>query len=224
MKIQTKFALFLLAAAISLPAALAQAPDQAPGPDTPAGPAMRQPMPFGGWHMRGVQGPREGRRDRGRGMGMGMGMGMYGRGGQDFMLGRIIHDPAVRERLGITAEQTTKIEQETSAFRKTQIRNRADVEIKGVELRDLLAADQPNRAAIDKKLEEISAARLTQQKAAVGFYLTIRNVLTPDQRQKLQEMRWGSGAPGPRRGRSRGPGNPPTPPARPAPPAPPGQN
>jgi Spy/CpxP family protein refolding chaperone len=213
MQISPKIALVLLAAAISLPPALAQAPDQGPGPDEPSGPAMRQPMPGGGWHARGGQGPGGNRWDRGRGMGM----GMYGRGGRDFMLGRIIHDPAVRERLGITAEQTTKIEQESSAFRKTQIRNRADVEIKRVELRDLFSADQPDRAAIDKKLEEISAARLAQQKAAVGFYLTIRNVLTPEQRQKLQEMRWGRGTPGPRGGRSRGWQKPPAPPAPPAP-------
>jgi Spy/CpxP family protein refolding chaperone len=216
MRISPKIASVFLAAAISLPTALAQAPDQAPAPDQPSPPAMRQPMPFSGRHARGFHGPQEGRRDRGRGMGMGMGMGMYGRGGRDFMLGRIIHDPAVRQRLGITAEQTAKIEQEASAFRKTQIRHRADVQIKRVEMRDLLSADQPDRAAIDKKLEEISALRLAQQKAAVGFYLTIRNVLTPDQRQKLQEMRWGPGTPGPRRGRSRGPVKPPAPPAPPS--------
>lgn len=132
------------------------------------------------------------------------------------MLARIIRDPAVRQRLGITAEQVTKIRQETSAFRKTQIRNRADLEMKRVELMDLLSADQPDRAAIDKKLEEISAVRLAQEKAAVAYHLSMRDVLTPDQRLKLEQMRRAP-APRPRGPRRGGPGGSDEPSASPAP-------
>jgi Spy/CpxP family protein refolding chaperone len=212
MKIQTKFALILLAAAMSLPAAFAQAPDQEPGSDEPSGPAMHRPMPGGAWGERGERGPGRGH------WGRGAGMAMRGWGQRDLMLARIVRDPALRQRLGITAEQTTKIQQETSAFRKTQIRSRADDAIKRVELMDLLSAEQPDRAAIDKKLEEIAAVRLAQAKAAVGFHLSMRDVLTPDQRQKLEQMRRGPGPRGPRRGGPRDSDEPP------AAPAPPGEN
>lgn len=201
MQAHIKMALILLAAAISLPVAHAQAPDQEPGSDEP-GSAMHRPMPGGGWGESGKRWPGRGH------WGRGPGMGMRERGHRDFMLARIIRDPAIRQRLGITAEQVTKIRQETSAFRKTQIRNRADLEMKRVELADLLSAEQPDRAAIDKKLEEISAVRLAQEKAAVGFHLSMRDVLTPDQRLKLEQMRRGPSERGPRRGGPHGPDEP----------------
>ena len=117
----------------------------------------------------------------------GRGMNRWGR--QDLMLARIVKDPTIRERLGITTDQAAKIEQETVDFRKTQIQDRANAEVKRVELASLLSADQPDRAAIDKELDEISAARLAQAKAAINFHLTMRDALTPDQRQKLQQMK-----------------------------------
>jgi Spy/CpxP family protein refolding chaperone len=211
MQIQHKIALILLAAAISLPVANAQDTGTGPGSDQPSGPEMHRYAPGGGWREHAERGP-------GRGHGCcGPARGMHGWGRRDFMLAQIMDDPSLRQRLGITAEQTAKIRQQTSAFRKTQIRNRADVEVKRVELRDLLSADQPDRVAIDKKLDEISASRLAQEKAAVDFRLSIRDVLTPDQRQKLEQMRHGvpEHGPGPRRGRPGGSGGPSAPPGPP---------
>jgi Spy/CpxP family protein refolding chaperone len=95
----------------------------------------------------------------------------------------------MREKLGITAEQAAKIRLATSEFRKGQIRRRADLQVKRLELDELLAAANPDRAAIDKKLEEISAAQLAQRKSEVDYRLGVRSTLTNEQRQKLQQMR-----------------------------------
>jgi Spy/CpxP family protein refolding chaperone len=95
----------------------------------------------------------------------------------------------MREKLGITAEQTAKIRLQTSEFRKAQIRGRADLEVKRLELNELLAADNPDRAAINKKLEEISAVQLARRKSEVDYRLKMRDALTSEQRQKLQHMR-----------------------------------
>jgi Spy/CpxP family protein refolding chaperone len=111
------------------------------------------------------------------------------RGHGEFALARLANDPAMREKLGLTAEQTAKINQQTSEYRKARIRGRADLAVKRVELEDLLRAESPDRAAIDRKLDELSAARLVQTKAAVHYRLAMRDVLTPEQRAKLREMR-----------------------------------
>jgi Spy/CpxP family protein refolding chaperone len=95
----------------------------------------------------------------------------------------------MRERLGITADQAAKIRLQTSEFRKAQIRSRAELQVKRLELNELLAAANPDRAAIDKKLEEISAAQLAQRKSEVDYRLRMRGTLTSEQRQKLQQMR-----------------------------------
>jgi Spy/CpxP family protein refolding chaperone len=181
MHTQRKIALITLAAALSVPAALAQDTDQGPAPAPSTAPArMHRQMGARGWNDRGEMGSGRGRR-------FGMGMNRWGR--QDLMLVRIVREPAMRERLGITADQAAKIEQETLDFRKTQIQDRASVQVKRVELASLLSAEQPDRAAIDQKLGDIGAARLAQEKAAIDFHLTMREALTPDQRQKLQQMR-----------------------------------
>jgi Spy/CpxP family protein refolding chaperone len=93
------------------------------------------------------------------------------------------------EKLGITAEQAAKIRLQTSEFRKAQIRSRADLQVKRLELNELLSAANPDRAAIDKKLEEISATQLAQRKSEVNYRLRMRDTLTSEQRQKLQQMR-----------------------------------
>jgi Spy/CpxP family protein refolding chaperone len=121
----------------------------------------------------------------------------------DFMLARLTNNPTFRDKIGMTREQAQKIRTETFDFQKAQIRNRADVQVKKLELRELLSAENPNRGTINSKLEEISAARLAQAKASVDFHLDMRAALTPDQKLKLQQMRKeffqhrsGSGGPG----------------------------
>jgi Spy/CpxP family protein refolding chaperone len=174
-----KLTLIALAAAVSVPAALAQNPDPGPAPDPPPGPAMMyRQMARRAW-----------RDDGGRGRGPGSAMGMSRWGLRDMMLTRVVRNSQMREQLGITADQATKIQQETLAFRKASIQDRANVEVKRVELAALLSAEQPDRAAIDSKLDEIGAARLAQEKAAIDFHLTMRNALTAEQRQKLEQMR-----------------------------------
>lgn len=108
------------------------------------------------------------------------------------MLARLVSNPTMRDRLGVTADQAAKIRQETADFQKAQIRNRADLQIKRLELRELLAADNPDRSAIDRKLQEIGAAQLTESKSSIDFRLDMRNALAPEQRQKLEQMHEGA--------------------------------
>ncbi len=155
----------------------------------------------------------------GRGMGMGMGMG-GGRGPAP--LGRIVNNPAMRERLGITAEQAAKITQQENDFQKAGIQNRATMEIKHMELEQLMSSEKPDRAAIDKKLSEISAAQLTEQQANVHHQLDMKSAMTPEQQMKLHQwmesQQPGMSPEGPqgmgRGGRGPGRPQPPPPPAR----------
>jgi Spy/CpxP family protein refolding chaperone len=121
--------------------------------------------------------------------------------GREMMLGRLLSNPEIRDKIGVTADQAAKIRQQESDFRKTGIRGRADLEVKQIDLRDLMSADKPDRAAIDAKLTEISTARLALEKSAVTFRLNSRDALTPDQRTKLRDLmrsrREQAGGPGP---------------------------
>ena len=186
MHLQSKIAVATLALVIGYSLASARTPQQSPSPDHFQGPDGRggPPEHMGPDGSPGRQSEREGRwghggwRDmRGRGAGM-----------REFGLARLLENPDVRQQLGVTADQAAKIRQQESDFRKAEIRNRADLEIKRMDLNDLLSADKPDRAAIDGKLQEISVAQLALEKSAVDYRLTMREALTPAQHQKLEQL------------------------------------
>jgi Spy/CpxP family protein refolding chaperone len=205
----SKLALAALAFALSCAPVFAQVnpPDDPPGAPDAGGPGGEMhrggPGRDGGNWARGRDGREWGRRD-GNGFDRGRGMGMRGRGGmegREMMLGRLLSDSEIRDKIGVTADQAAKIRQQESDFRKTEIRGRADLEVKQIDLRDLMSADKPDRAAIDAKLTEISTARLALEKSAVTFRLNSRDALSPDQRTKLRDLmrtrRDQNGPPGP---------------------------
>ncbi len=141
----------------------------------------------------------------GRGM-MGREPGMMGRGGPGG-LNRIINNPDLREKIGVTPEQAAKIRQQNTDFEKASVMNRAKLQVAHMELNQLMSADKPDRAAIDKKLTDISVAQLGQEQTRVHHQLDMKTALTPDQQAKLktlmQQRRPGMGGPG---GPNGGPG------------------
>ena len=150
----------------------------------------------------------------GMGRGMGMGMGMHRGGGHEMGLEWAINNPKLREQLLITPEQVAKIRQESLNFRKAEILSRADLEVKRLELDSLLEAETPDRAAIDKSLRAANAAQFTVEKAAIDHQLAVRDLVTPEQRKKLEKMREefrgpgaGPGGPGGPRGMTHPGGN-----------------
>ena len=171
--------------------------------------------------------------------GMGAGMGMHGQGGtmmrhgmgRQFMrrhpgivMHHILQDPAVRERLKITPEQAAKIQAQESSIAKSMIRSHADIQVKRMELAELMRADKPDRALIDKKLREVQDATFVAEKARIDNQLTMHDMFTPEQRQEMEKMRsefrgrmmqrgpGQEGMMGPRGQRRMGPPQPPPPP------------
>ena len=189
MRIHSKVVLAFVTFAVSLPMAFGQdaPPAQAPPPVTMNRQQQFQRRPMRPSQMNRPQMNRRGpwgfQRDR---------WGHRNRGmHRQFMLARLVKNPSFRERIGITSEQAQKIETQTFNFRKSMIDNRATLQVKRLELGQLLSAETPDRSAIDQKLQEISATRLAQSKAMMDFRLDMRAALTPEQRQKMQQMRQG---------------------------------
>jgi Spy/CpxP family protein refolding chaperone len=185
MGIDSKTAVAVLAVALSCSPLLAQ--DVAPDPP----PAQHQGARDGfGSHRAAMgSGGRSGRWGHRHG-----GFGRDGRRGQRHSgFARLLNDPSIRQQAGITDQQAVTIRKQELDFRKTEIRGRADLEVERVDLKALLAADKPDRAAINAKLQEISAAQLSLQKSSVDYRLSMREAITPEQREKLRQLmrnRW----------------------------------
>ena len=102
---------------------------------------------------------------------------------------RLLFSERARRKLGLSEEQGTRVHQLGLEARKNSIRRRADLEIKQLELEELLSAAEPDRAAIDRTVQEIGALHAARMKAGIDQRLNFQDVLTPEQRDKLREFR-----------------------------------
>ena len=198
MGIYSKTAFAVLALALSCSPLLAQDGAQ----DAPAG--HRGARDEVGSHRSGMgSGENQGRWGHRHG-----GFGRDGRrGGRHSGFARLLNDPSIRQQVGITDQQAATIHKQELDFRKTEIRGRADLDVKRIDLKDLLAADKPDHAAINAKLQEISAAQLSLQKSSIDYRLSMRDAITPAQRDKLRQVmrdRWQRGGGSGRAGRQGG--------------------
>jgi len=184
MRIESKVVSCFLAVIFGLPWLFAQGTPPGPGSQPPSPPGERVTFHRGQGQMRRWEFRESERNFHGF-------RGRYGRRWRDseFRLMRLVNNPAMREKLGITDEQAAKIRQQTFDFQKAEIRGRAEMQVRRLELKQLLTAANPDRAAIDQKLEQISTAQLAQRKLKVNYRLDMRAALTSEQRQKLQNLR-----------------------------------
>ncbi len=110
----------------------------------------------------------------------------------------------VLDALNLTADQRQRLHAMDVEREKADIQNRAALETRQLELRELLHADNPDKAAIDRKIEEIAQARAARMKEHVAVRLDFEKLLTPEQKAKLKQMHEGGAMMGP--GPGMGPG------------------
>ena len=159
----------------------------------------------GGPGQFGRQGWARGRGERGMGFQRG---GRHGFGGGEHLL-RMAENPRVRQYLGLTDEQVGRLHKIGVDAQKASVETRADMELRHIELRELLRADNPYHDAIMRKLDEVNALQGKMQKQGVETLLSARSVLTPEQQKKVKtflENRGFGGGSGRPSGHPGGPG------------------
>jgi Spy/CpxP family protein refolding chaperone len=96
---------------------------------------------------------------------------------------------------GLTEEQETKVKALDLDLEKALLPMKAQMGVKVAELKGLALADNPDKAAIDKKIDDIGALRTQIMKKKIQNKLAVRALLTPDQRVDFDKkaMRMGRG-------------------------------
>lgn len=179
-------ALAAAALALSTTLTLAQAPSapDASAPATaPQGPSLpMHPMPHGeirgGMMHRGGFGSEHFGNDRSR---MEMGSFQMGPGGMWWK------NPRIAERLGLTADQTRRMDDIVEHSRLDLIDLRANLEKQQVMLGPLMDANPVDMVKATAQIDKVANARADLEKANAKMLLSIRGVLTPDQWTKLHE-------------------------------------
>jgi Spy/CpxP family protein refolding chaperone len=113
--------------------------------------------------------------------------GRHGFGGGDHLV-QMAENPRVRQYLGLTDDQVARLHKIGLEAEKSSIQTRADLELRHVELHELLRADNPDHDAIMQKLDEVNALQGKMEKQHVETMLSARGVLTPDQIKKVKEF------------------------------------
>jgi len=105
----------------------------------------------------------------------------------ELRLTRLLSQPEVQRALEITDDQRKKLEDIAFNSNKQAIQQRATLQVQQLELQRLIRADNPDRAAIDKKIQEVSQARAGLMRTGTNALLDARNVLTKEQKDRIGE-------------------------------------
>ena len=98
----------------------------------------------------------------------------------------LLENDRFRSYLNLTDEQAERLRQILVDTRKVGVKTRADETVRGIELRELLRADKPDRDAVMKKVQEISNLRAEMMKQHIEAILAAKAVLTPEQQKKMR--------------------------------------
>ena len=118
----------------------------------------------------------------------GMGWRHVGHGLAGERLLRLADSPRMRAYLNLTDQQVSRLHQLTVDAEKTSVQTRASLQLRGIEMRELLRADNPDQDAILKKVDEVSALRGQMARQRIEAQLAARKVLAPEQQQKLRAL------------------------------------
>src|SRR5262249_24094279 len=95
----------------------------------------------------------------------------------------------VAERIGLSADQVNEIEKVFVRTRPDFIDLRADLEKKQFLLQQAMEDENADRKDLEKKMEAAENSRAELQKARQRMLLDIRQVMKPEQWQKLLQLR-----------------------------------
>ena len=133
------------------------------------------------------------------GMRGGMGLGMMGREGALLRGGG-----RLAEELDLSGTQREKLRTIGDGLARKRIRLRADLDLARLDLRTAMQSDSPSLSQLGTRIDAVTRIQGDMMKAGVSARLEARKVLTPEQLEKLSEMKSmrAKGAPG-RRGESK---------------------
>jgi Spy/CpxP family protein refolding chaperone len=96
--------------------------------------------------------------------------------------------PTIGDRLNLTAEQKTKLNELREKHWKDTVSLRNEMQTKRLELRTLWTAPNPDKNKILAKQKELNELRGKMQAKATDYQLEIRKALTPEQAAQLGTM------------------------------------
>jgi periplasmic protein CpxP/Spy len=110
-------------------------------------------------------------------------------GSDEDIQGKWWKHPKIAKELELTNDQVNRIEAIFSSYKPQMIDLDSKLKEKEKELRDTRKNPNSTREQISKLSDEVGGVRENMRKVKVDMFLQIRDVLTPQQRAKLEEIK-----------------------------------
>jgi Spy/CpxP family protein refolding chaperone len=94
-----------------------------------------------------------------------------------------------KEDIGLNQDQVAKIEKMQELHKETFIRKQADIKVKELKFKTFMKQDQVNRGKMETMIREIAKMKTDVQIAHINYLLDLKNLLTPEQIQKLEDFK-----------------------------------
>jgi len=98
------------------------------------------------------------------------------------------HRQGNMEKLNLTDSQKKDVEKLNTDFAKKRVDQQAKVKTARIDLQALLKSDAPDKAAIEKKVEEISGLQAQNRVLGIEHWFAVNKLLTPDQQKVWKGM------------------------------------
>jgi len=108
--------------------------------------------------------------------------------GPDIMLEKILQNPALVEEIGLSEEQVAKLKDGAFAMKKEQIRMGAELKLAALEQAELVQNRESAASDIMAAVEKTGQIRTEIAKLHMRHLLMVREVLTPEQQEKVHAM------------------------------------
>jgi hypothetical protein len=97
----------------------------------------------------------------------------------------LLESDRIRIYLRLSDPQVERLRQIVVETEKANVKTRAEIEVRSIELREALRADKPDRDEILKQVQEISDLRREMMKHNVEAILAAKAVLSPEQQRRV---------------------------------------
>lgn len=94
-----------------------------------------------------------------------------------------------RERLGLSESQEQQLKELRLQHKRDAVRRQADLKIARLDLQELMSAPTLDERAITAKVKQLGALQSAAFEARMQARLEAQRLLTPEQRQKMRDMR-----------------------------------
>jgi Spy/CpxP family protein refolding chaperone len=94
-----------------------------------------------------------------------------------------------KDEIGLTKDQVTRIEKMQELYQESVIRKQADIKVEELKFRSYLKNDQIDRSKMEKMIRVTAKMRTDSQVDHINYLLDLRNLLTPEQIEKIEALK-----------------------------------